>query len=212
MPKANTKANTAAAKAKDNINTITTENSIEVYENEIAILCDDYINGLHDPDSIYTNNGLFVDMLKYIYKNYIKYILKNDGVLVHYNDIKLLDNLFSIYTQLVYKYKYNKKPSIIEYSLFTNVSRDIIQDWKTGNRRELTPEYVRYVKRWYAECENALLNTGGVFEIFQLKSCYGYAETAPVHVEQKQTITAGSLPVLGENSNIMLTNDIIDTE
>lgn len=187
-------------------NTIRTDQDIEVYEDKIYMLCDDYINAMYNPDDIYTNNGLFVDMLKYIYRNYIGDLLNNkDSAIAHrYKDIKLLDNLFNIYTHLVYKYKANKKPLISEYSIFTNVSRDIIHDWKTGNRREVSPEYVHAVKNWYQECENALVNQGGVFEIFQLKACYNWNDNlAAIPLDQQnRTQTVEALPDLGLHNAI----------
>lgn len=207
MPK-KTQTQTSAAAAANN--TVKSENDIEVYTSEIYALVDEYINALPDPTNITSRN--FTGICQHVYENYIGDLLNNkyNKSANRYPDIKLLDRLFNIYTSLCCKY--NQLPYILEFSIFTGVSRDIINDWKNNNRRELTPEYVHTAKRWAHECELAQVKEKDIKSIFLLKANYGYAETAPVHVEQKQTITAGSLPVLGENSSIMLTNDIIDTE
>ena len=86
---------------------------LDKHEVEILSLVEDYKNTLDDPEELKENNGLFVDMLKYIYKHYIRFILDNDtNVNANRYDYKLLDNLFNIYTDLVYRYKKNKRPLI----------------------------------------------------------------------------------------------------
>ena len=159
-----------------------------------------YIQDLDDPESIYQNNGLFVDMLKYIYKSYLGDIIgnnKDNSYNFRYN-YNLLDKIFYIYTSLVYKYKQNKRPSIIEFSLFVNINRQSIYNVVMGYTKNVTPEVVDKVKKWYTECENQLTNGSSVFEIFLLKSQYRYNDNlSPIPVEsQGGILSAGELPDL----------------
>lgn len=199
-------------------NTVKAADGVEIYTSKIYELVDDYINTLPDPEELKTNNGLFTGMLKHIYINYIGHLLGNKDIkntVVHYNDIELLNNLFIIYCQLVYKYKANKRPLILEFSIFTNIARDTFTDWKNNNTRALTPEYSHTVKSWFDECENALVNGSSVFEIFLLKANYNYND---VHVaqESKQAalLQADALPVfgLGCENNSQSAQKIIDVD
>ena len=164
--------------------------------NEIAR---EYINGLDDPDEIKQNNGLFVGMLKYIYDQYLGAIIGNKGdIYIHY-DYMLLDKIFRIYSSLVYKYKQNKRCSIIEFSLFVNMDRMTIHNAAYGLTKKLTPSEVSTVKKWYTECENTLTNGNGVFEIFLLKSQYRYNDNlAPIPIQdQGPALAVNELPDLG---------------
>ena len=158
-----------------------------------------YIQELDDPESIYQNNGLFVDMLKYIYDVYIGDILNNKtynpGVRYNYN---LLDRIFKAYTSLVYKYKQNGRPSILEYALFVNIDRHILYNIANGITKKATPDDVHKAKSWFLECENQLTNGSSVFEIFLLKSQYRYNDNlSPIPVEsQGGILSAGELPDL----------------
>lgn len=170
---------------------------LEMAVNEIAL---EYINNLDDPSEIKDNNGLFVDMLKYIYKNYLGDIIGNkNNTYIHYN-YDLLDKIFNIYTSLVYKYKQNKRCSILEFSLFTHVERNTLYNAANGMTKKLTPREIGNVKRWYQECENQLTNGGSVFEIFLLKSQYRYNDNlAPIPIEnQGPALIASELPDLGQ--------------
>ena len=144
-------------------------NDIEFNINELV---EQYINTLNRPEDLTENNGLFVGMLKYIY---------NNGYSNRY-DYGLLDKLFYIYTDLVYRYKKNKQPYILEYCIFVNVDRTVLYNVRNGVSKKATLEDIHNVKRWFTECENALLNTDTVGAIFRLKSMYGYNDNlAPVH-------------------------------
>lgn len=193
-------------------NTVKTADGIEIYTSKIYELVDDYINMLPDPANVTSRN--FTGICQYVYENFIGDLLNNkyNKSANRYPDIKLLDNLFNIYTSLCCKY--NQLPYILEFTIFTGISRDIIHDWKNNNRRELTPEYVHTAKRWYAECELAQVKEKDIKSIFLLKSNFGYAETAPVHVDTKQAIQADALPVFGlecENA-IQSAQKIIDVD
>ena len=164
--------------------------------NEIA---QEYINNLDDPDEIKQNNGLFVGMLKYIYKCYLGDIIGNkDNTYIHY-DYELLDRIFYIYSDLVYKYKQNKRCSILEYSLFIQIDRQTLYNAINGHTKKLSPSEVYKVKNWFTECENTLTNGNGVFEIFLLKSQYRYNDNlAPIPItDQGPALAVNELPDLG---------------
>lgn len=158
-------------------NTNRTQDGQEIYTHQIKAIADEYINTLDNPDDIYNNNTLFNGLIKYIYNNYFKY---NS---IDYADIEHIDSIWDIYTSLCYKY--NKYPTIIEFCLMINISRDTIWDWKKENtrryiyytkdgerikdiagwklnhpdeeyRQEPSHSHSDTVKKWLAECENNL--------------------------------------------------------
>lgn len=193
-------------------NTIKTDQNIQVYESDIYIWVDNYINSLEDPDLIYTNKGLFSDMINYIYKNYIQYLLNNNiyhNNNIRYNNIELLDNLFSIYTNLVYKYKTPKRLTLLEFSIFTGIGKDTLYNWLYGNTKELNPKYKETVKKWYTICENSLINdTDTVKSIFLLKSVHGYNDNIAVKPDTSQTVqTIQELPQFSNIPGLIVQNN-----
>ena len=180
---------------------------VDNLENNINELCEKYINELNDPEDIYNNNGLFVGMLKYIYRYYLSSVLNNNNSNGNRYNYDLLDKLFYIYTRLVYKYKKNKQPYIIEFTLFVNVGRETLYNIRYGNTKKASDEIIQKVKKWFSECEMGLLNTDTVGSIFRLKSMYGYNDNlAPVPLElQSPVLNAAQLPKLTpENDKKML--------
>lgn len=192
----------------------------EVYTSRILELADEYVNDLDNQEDIKGNNNLFNGLIKYIYINWFK---RNP---VDYDDIDTLDDIWGIYTSLCYKY--NKNPTIIEFCLMVNISRDTIWEWKKGNtraykyytldgerikdfaawklnhqgvgyRQELSNSHSDTVKKWLAECEQALYRgateKNSVGCIFALKANYGYTETAPIPTasQSQQRLTAQDL-------------------
>jgi hypothetical protein len=176
---------------------------VDRLETDIFETAQNYINTLNDPDEIYKNNGLFVDMLKYIYKNYLVYVLKNDRGTANRYDYKLLDKVFNIYTSLVYRYKQNKRPSILEFTIFTKLDSNTFYSAVNGGKNKLTREDIENVKRWIKECENSLTNTDSVFSIFLLKAKYGYNDNLGVvpYESQGGALSANELPDLGSCQN-----------
>lgn len=169
--------------------------SLEITCHEKAI---EYINTLDDPAEIKTNNGLFVDMLKYIYKHYLVDIIQNNNGHGNRYDYIMLDKIFDIYTSLVYRYKQNKRCSLLEFGIFTKIDSNTLYNAANGHTRKLTLDELSTVKRWVKECENTLTNGSSVFEIFLLKSQYRYNDNlAPVPViDQGPPLAVGELPDL----------------
>ena len=185
-------------------NTVRAENGVEIYESRIHELADDYINTLTDPDSINNNPSLFTGMIKYIYK-YLFKPKRNDKVLYNSNsvldtgDIELLDNIWNIYTELCYRY--NKRPTLLNFSLLVGIGNDVFNSWIRGEYRAgengASSPHCRTAKKWKAECESSLVDgateRNSVGCIFALKANYGYTET-PQRIE----ITGANTPALSQ--------------
>ena len=120
-------------------------------------------------------------------------------------NIQQLNYIFNIYIDLVYKYKFNNRPSILEYCILTGISRNTITLWCNGEsaNKDASREHTVIAKSWLEACESALQDGSGEYvkEIFLLKSCYGYKDqdnTITVKHEVLPTLTADELPqVLG---------------
>ena len=174
-------------------NTVRAENGAEVYESRIHELADEYINTLSDPESINNNPSLFTGMIKYIYRH----LFKNNPI--NNDDIGLIDNIWSIYTELCYKY--SKRPTLLNFSLLVGINNDTFNAWKNGEYRRgengTSSEHSRTVKKWLAECESSLVDgateRNSVGCIFALKANYGYTET-PQRIE----ITGPQAPALSQ--------------
>lgn len=180
------------------------ENGMEVYEDKIKYYADEYINTLDDPDNINNNPSLFTGMVKYIYK-YLFKPKRNDKVLYNSNsvldtgDIELLDNIWNIYTELCYRY--NKRPTLLNFSLLVGIGNDVFNSWIRGEYRAgengASSPHCQTAKKWKAECESSLVDgateRNSVGCIFALKANYGYTET-PQRIE----ITGANAPALSQ--------------
>ena len=185
-------------------NTVRAENGAEIYETKIHYFADEYINTLSDPDSINNNPSLFTGMIKYIYK-YLFKPKRNDKVLYNSNsvldtgDIELLDNIWNIYTELCYRY--NKRPTLLNFSLLVGIGNDVFNSWIRGEYRAgengASSPHCQTAKKWKAECESSLVDgateRNSVGCIFALKANYGYTET-PQRIE----ITGTNTPALSQ--------------
>lgn len=165
---------------KDNTLKDQNGNSLEVYSDQIYVLADEYIRSLDCPDDIKgMNKGLFTGMIKYIYMH----CFKNNPI--DNNDIELLDSIFNIYTSLCYKY--NKRPTLLNFSLMVGIAMDTFNSWKNQDtrgyiyfdlndnrilnlpawklnhkdeqyRQELGSSHSETVKKWLRECESSLVD------------------------------------------------------
>ena len=185
-------------------NAVKAENGAEVYEDKIYYYADEYINTLDDPESINNNPSLFTGMVKYIYKHMFK-PKRNDKVLYNSNsvldtgDIELLNNIWDIYTDLCYRY--NKRPTLLNFSLLVGIGNDVFNSWIRGEYRAgengASSPHCQTAKKWKAECESSLVDgateRNSVGCIFALKANYGYTET-PQRIE----ITGANAPALSQ--------------
>lgn len=196
-------------------NTVKTQEQIDIYTDQIYQLVDEFINQelATDPD-ILNNYGLFPRLIQYVYSNYIKSLL-NNGLVTNknkYPDINLLDHLFNIYIDLVYKYKLNKRPSLIEFSIYTGINKNTFYDWINGNDRYINTNYSEVAQKWQTVCEQALIDDRDtVKSIFLLKCKHDYQEqpTQVILNTGSQVLTAQNLPKLSVD---MSHNDIIQTD
>ena len=197
----------------DKGSTTTETANYEIYNNTIYAIVDDFINinyaGLTETE-LKENKAFFPLLIDYLYNNYIgDYLGNKNNKRLPYKDIKAIDNLFNIYTSLVYKYKWNNKPYIIEFSLFTGITRDTIYSWLNGdsdnyidgvNDYITTRERSDIVQKWVDTCERALLdNNDTIKDIFILKAKHGYRDNnndITITVNHKSIIDADTLPDL----------------
>lgn len=194
---------------------------IAIYQNNIYALVDDVkqqpqFSGQTE-EELKNNKAFFPTLIDYIYINYIGDLLGNKhGRQVIYKDIQQIDYLFNIYTSLVYKYKWNNRPLIIEFSIFTGISRETIYNWLNGEYKNITPseatgedttqQRIDTVRKWVGICERALVDGNDTIkDIFILKAKHGYRDNnndINITVNHKQIISADDLPALiAPNSN-----------
>lgn len=172
-------------------NTITTAQGIEVYENKIRLLVDEYINTVlcisrGDYDSIekykkdVADNR--IDMFFYI----SDHIEKPDN-----NNIELLDSIFNIYIRVCGRYGIS--PTLQMFGLMVGINNGTFSDWMDKQYRA-NSKHGETVKKWKDTCGafalDKLHNQTGTNAnlIFACKVAYGMAETAPVQVAQQQGI------------------------
>ncbi len=182
-------------------NTTVTEQGIEVYENDIYRLVDEYINTVLQvtPEEFDTQKEYkaavadsFVDMIFYIADRIPK--PSND-------DIELLDNIFNIFVRICSKY--NVLPTLEVFSFLVNINRSTFSDWMRGDYRT-SSSHGTTVKKWFDICKNCTVNRlnnqpgTNANLIFVAKAAYGMAETAPVQVEQRQDKPRESLEQIKE--------------
>ena len=170
-------------------NTVMANDGSEVYTDSMFMYADEYIDTLRNPDDIYTSN-VFTGLIKYIKRN-----IKFDKDI--YENIDVLNNIWEVYTELVYKY--NQKPTIEEFCILTGINRDTIYSWMKGETRkddysvELGTSRSDTIKKWQDECRLGRYKSaasGNVGGIFLCKAVDGMVETAPIPVqntEQRRT-------------------------
>ena len=149
----------------------------------IYIYADEYITTLRDPEVIYNSAGnAFTGLIKYINRH-----MKFNKTI--YADIDLLNDIWDIYTDLVYKY--NQKPTIEEYALLIGITRETLYSWMRGEYRSydicenLSLSRSDTIKKWQEECKIGRYKsaaTGNVGGIFLCKAVDGMVETAPMQL------------------------------
>jgi hypothetical protein len=202
----------------------------QIHNNQIEVAVADFI-GLEFPDlsneDIKKTRQFFPMLIQYLYQNVIGDLLGNKDKTkkTSYPDIVLLDNLFWIYIDLVNRYKFNNRPTVLEFSILTCINRDTFYSWLNGSndntiynnsvlvngldketeskgaRKYITPLYADTVKKWIEVCEQALVDGSGdtIKEIFLLKAKYNYRDNSNVieiNHNVKPLISADVLPSL----------------
>ena len=195
----------------------------KIYYNNIMSYTDDFILSEY-PDKtteeLKQDKAFFPQLINYIYKNCIGDILKNKTIhkinkIKPVYNINVIDNLFDIYIELVYKYKFNNRPLIVEFSLFTGINRDTFYEWVKGSNNNnvcgVSGDITTYnvadtVAKWINTCERALIDgTDTIKDIFILKSKHGYKDNnndITITVNHKAIVDADNLPdLIGINGN-----------
>lgn len=185
------------------------EDQAQVYQDKIYFLVDDFIDREYagkTQEELKQDRAFFPLLVNYLNRNYLQALLHTHmkkGYKEPSYNIEQLDYIFNIYIALVYKYKWNNRPSLLEFSILTSISRDTINTWLNGkgDRQAITPNLCRIVKSWKEVCENALRDGNGEYvkEIFLLKSVYGYKDqdnTITIKHDVLPTIAAGDIPQL----------------
>lgn len=103
-----------------------TQEVINKCVDSIPIYVEQYMETLPDKNIIYNQNSymLFTGLLRYINKNFIK----PNNVDVY--NIFIADALFNIYAETCYKF--NRKPTLLNFSVFIDINTDTLNTWSTG--------------------------------------------------------------------------------
>lgn len=188
-------------------NTVVVDQTIEVYENDIYRLVDEYIETVlqvspedYDTPKEYKAAvaDAFVDMIFYIADRIPK--PSNDN-------IDLLDELFDVYVRICTRY--NVLPTLEVFSFLVSINRSTFSDWMRGDYRTST-SHGNTVKKWFDICKNCTVNRlnnqpgTNANLIFVAKAAYGMAETAPVQVGQQAGIPQQTAQEIAEKHRAVL--------
>lgn len=188
-------------------NTTTTTTGIEVYENQIWQLVDEYIDivlhiNQNDYDSIekykkeIANNR--IDLFFYISDRIEK---------PNNNDIELLDNIFNIYIRVCGRY--NISPTLQMFGILVGINNMTFSDWANGDYRTTSTHGIT-VKKWKETCGafalDKLHNQDGTNAnlIFACKVAYGMAETTPVQAGQQYGVPQQTAQQIAEKHKAAL--------
>ena len=188
-------------------NTTTTITGIEVYENQIWQLVDEYIDTVlhinqNDYDSIekykkeIANNR--IDLFFYISDRIEK---------PNNNDIELLDNIFNIYIRVCGRYGIS--PTLQMFGILVGINNMTFSDWANGDYRTTSTHGIT-VKKWKETCGafalDKLHNQDGTNAnlIFACKVAYGMAETAPVQAGQQYGVPQQTAQQIAEKHKAAL--------
>lgn len=188
-------------------NTVVVDQTIEVYENDIYRLVDEYIETVLQvsPEDYGTPKeykaavaDAFVDMIFYIADRIPK--PSNDN-------IELLDDIFDVFVRVCSRY--NVLPTLEVFSFLVHINRSTFSDWMRGDYRTST-SHGNTVKKWFDICKNCTINRlnnqagTNANLIFVAKAAYGMAETAPVQVEQQAGIPQQTAQEIAEKHRAAL--------
>lgn len=173
----------------------------EVYENQIMMITDSYINGLDDPQNI-QKAMVFRGLLQTIYETLFrpaKNMPNNRGTLIDIENIDLLNALWRIFTRLCYAN--NHIPSIKRFCLMIGLSPQTCANWGSQATRASSQHFESY-KNWLFEVESALEDQtsehGAIGTIFNLKCNFGWREAAPLPAEEYTAIPQSTVEEIRE--------------
>ena len=167
------------------------DSGIEVFQSDIDILINEYIESLPDENMIY-KSIVFKGLLLYIYSHKLKHIIdsikSNKGISQYNIDYSLMDSIFNnIYLSLCYRFSI--VPTVLSFSVFVGIDNTYLSEVRSGTYKDgskVNSDSTQTVKKWYQVCESALadkaFNDNGIGAIFGLKANYAWTETAPTQV------------------------------
>ena len=165
------------------INTaILAHNGVEIYQNDIDIVCQEYIQSLPFPDMV-TKSSVFSGMLAEISRKIIKPFIDNDRKkrnTTRYDYDLLNDIFYLIFIPLCNRF--NICGSVLLFSVFCGIPNEHLSDIRNGvyrfNGSTVNPANAQTVKNWYHTIESNLLlkatNESSIGSIFALKANYNY--------------------------------------
>lgn len=127
-------------------NTVKAENGVDVYENDIALYLDQYMDERGISDMAKENQNKWNACLLYIYK----YVFKGNRDKLMYKsnrdtyNSELINDICDIYIELCFEY--DKEVSINGFSKLTGIDTDTINTWGTGECRLGSSSSVIYKK------------------------------------------------------------------
>lgn len=197
-----------------------TENTIEVFENEIDLYIKCFCEENNITDICSISQSVFNGMLIYIYRKCFKDTnkLKNGNI---YNigvntvcncnsyNISLINKLCDYYIYLCRLY--DKEISLTGFSYLTGIDKDTFYDWRDGDRKRLSFEHMEIYKKLNQGREESLsdkLATGNKNPVGILAILNHHYNWAGVGNMQERKPTATSLAdvrkqaaLLSDNSN-----------
>lgn len=120
----------------DLINTVKTEEGIEVFENDIYLYLQEYIDTHNIEDMHREPQSRWNAALLYINKNYFKLhpeVLTTPGTVSNSYNLDAVNSVCDIYINLCYEY--DKEISILGFSKLTGINQDTFYDWGNQSSR-----------------------------------------------------------------------------
>ena len=140
------------------VNTVITENGTEVYEDDIYLYLDQYIQehnveDMHkEPQSRWNAALLYIN--KYLFKPHPE-VLKSENRLSNTYDLEIVSNICDRYIELCYEY--DKEISILGFCKLTGIVQDTIYQWGAETSR-LGSSASEIYKKLTQEREESLSN------------------------------------------------------
>lgn len=197
-------------------NTIITQDEIEVYENKMWLLVDEYIDGLLDKDDI-KNRLCFSGLLRFIYKHLFKptmndIIYNNRKSIINYEDINALYCVYNLYLDLCAKYKMEYTET--GFTTFSGISINTLIDWRNNknipNVNGLsTSLWFQFAQEIYKNSEQSLSESmlnSNTMALAYLKCKYSWIESSNLQVTTNNSANNNIVPLteIANNHNIQI--------
>jgi len=165
----------------ENRNIITTYNGVEIYNDDISMLCHEYESQFTDDIEERINKSMFFTGLV-VYLN--RHLFKNITGLKYNNDYNALNDLFyDCFVPLCSKY--NKTVTLQNFCLMTGIDNSLLSQILSGSYNDgskVKTETFQTVKKWKDTAESALIESGmsgnPVFSIFALKAGHAWKDNS----------------------------------